>query len=37
MAIWGFQAAKMTSATAIQPRPPTLSLSQTPPLMIMLQ
>ena len=37
MASCGFHAAKMTSATAIQPRPPTLSLSHTPPLMIMLQ
>ena len=37
MASCGFHAAKITSATAIQPRPPTLSLSHTPPLMIMLQ
>ena len=37
MAYPGFQPAKITSATAIQPRPATLSLIQTPPLMIIEQ
>ena len=33
----GFHAAKITRATEIQPRPPTLSRSHTPPLMIIEQ